>query len=705
MASPPPSSPSPSMPPPPPWMPPSPMLPGGMCENLCFIGSSDLTEDAICDDGGMGSQYESCSLGMDCADCGVRYYSPPPPALPPTSPSPLEPPPSSPAPSAPPPPSLPIALWPKLPPPAVPPSMPPPPLPSTPPLSPPDLGTLPMCDAGHFWHETARRCNPCPPGYYHPGPSSGTPSSPVLQCLPCAAGHYAAEAGATACHACPLGHYASTIASVACESCTHSAQLELTTTLAVAASSKQHCLCAQGAWLPEYPRIGGRSCTPCPHGATCAGADTLPVARAGFWSSEVELQRAIYGGGERIAVFWRCAAGEVACPGGSVSLNVTATCAPDRVGARCAACAEGKFPVGAQCADCTDPPWGPPLLTALLVVWPHAAVCMHPRSGALHHFIQAVQVLALLGTMPLAWPSGPAGFYISEALGAARITLQDPAISHFGCDQGAAWQTDSLAWGALMALPLLEAVALLCLQLVVYAVLRTVARLPTAETHARMASRMRQTYGYWLRVLALQWPGLVYRCLLRFRCEADPSASSDASMSASFVFLTISPPPSMPPLPSPPTPPTSPLLSPPPPSPQPPDYFISPSPPPPCSPLSPEPLFPPPPSPPLPMSPPTSPPRPLAPPGLAEELPPAMCTAAQRSTCRFPLRLGGPRYPAACARRDRHTHPATRTTRPSGARRTRGLWSILFCHPAERVGLGEAVFAVRAAFSDLGAPP
>ena len=140
-----------------------------------------------------------------------------------------------------------------------------------------------------------------------------------------------------------------------------------------------------------------------------------------------------------------------------------------------------------------------------------------------------------------------------------------------------------------------------------------------------MASRMRQTYGYWLRVLALQWPGLVYRCLLRFRCEADPSASSDASMSASFVFLTISPPPSMPPLPSPPTPPTSPLLSPPPPSPQPPDYFISPSPPPPCSPLSPEPLFPPPPSPPLPMSPPTSPPRPLAPPGLAEELPPAMC--------------------------------------------------------------------------------
>ena len=39
-----------------------------------------------------------------------------------------------------------------------------------------------------------------------------------------------------------------------------------------------------------------------------------------------------------------------------------------------------------------------------------------------------------------------------------------------------------------------------------------------------MEGRLRRTYGYWLKVVALQWPGMLYRAALRLRCEADPSA-------------------------------------------------------------------------------------------------------------------------------------------------------------------------------------
>jgi hypothetical protein len=57
--------------------------------------------DGVCDDGGPGSEYNSCSPGTDCTDCGGGVTSsPPPPSPPPPSPSP--PPPSPSPPSSPP---------------------------------------------------------------------------------------------------------------------------------------------------------------------------------------------------------------------------------------------------------------------------------------------------------------------------------------------------------------------------------------------------------------------------------------------------------------------------------------------------------------------------------------------------------------------------------------------------------------------------
>ncbi|MBE35815.1 MAG: hypothetical protein CMI16_09735 [Opitutaceae bacterium] len=80
---------SPSTPPspPPPIQPSAP--PGFTCSNACVGGTGGTHDnDGICDDGGAGAEYYSCQIGTDCADCGVRYVSPPPPTPPTPPPSP-----------------------------------------------------------------------------------------------------------------------------------------------------------------------------------------------------------------------------------------------------------------------------------------------------------------------------------------------------------------------------------------------------------------------------------------------------------------------------------------------------------------------------------------------------------------------------------------------------------------------------------------
>ena len=83
--------PPPSLPPPPPSppklppQPPSPPRPPTtpaevpICEESCHYPA-----DAFCDDGGPGSQYNICSFGSDCSDCGTRLASSPAPPPPPS---------------------------------------------------------------------------------------------------------------------------------------------------------------------------------------------------------------------------------------------------------------------------------------------------------------------------------------------------------------------------------------------------------------------------------------------------------------------------------------------------------------------------------------------------------------------------------------------------------------------------------------------
>jgi hypothetical protein len=46
----------------------------GQCTNTC-----NYAYDGDCDDGGPGNEYNICSLGTDCYDCGPRSQSSPPP--------------------------------------------------------------------------------------------------------------------------------------------------------------------------------------------------------------------------------------------------------------------------------------------------------------------------------------------------------------------------------------------------------------------------------------------------------------------------------------------------------------------------------------------------------------------------------------------------------------------------------------------------
>ena len=61
---------------------PPPYAPDAECSNECVWSG-----DGDCDDGGAGSEYMACHDGTDCADCGVRASSsPPPPYSPPLPP-------------------------------------------------------------------------------------------------------------------------------------------------------------------------------------------------------------------------------------------------------------------------------------------------------------------------------------------------------------------------------------------------------------------------------------------------------------------------------------------------------------------------------------------------------------------------------------------------------------------------------------------
>lgn len=60
---------------------------GRRLSNICLNYCADAGDDD-CDDGGAGSEYDSCDLGSDCDDCGVRTSTDSPTAAPTEAPTP-----------------------------------------------------------------------------------------------------------------------------------------------------------------------------------------------------------------------------------------------------------------------------------------------------------------------------------------------------------------------------------------------------------------------------------------------------------------------------------------------------------------------------------------------------------------------------------------------------------------------------------------
>ena len=169
-------APPPPPPPPPPGAPPPPYSPGNgvLCINACTfptpLGTTlDYTNNGACQDGGVGSTSALCPFGHDCADCGERWNSFPPPfapgggpALPPSPPPSPSPPPERPSPPKAPAPSPPAG------PPLSPPSPPegPPPVailagePSPPPAPPPSPPAYCTNDCGFSSDGACDDCGP-----------------------------------------------------------------------------------------------------------------------------------------------------------------------------------------------------------------------------------------------------------------------------------------------------------------------------------------------------------------------------------------------------------------------------------------------------------------------------------------------------------------------------------------------------------------
>ena len=132
------------------------------------------------------------------------------------------------------------------------------------------------------------------------------------------------------------------------------------------------------------------------------------MALPGYWSSAAELGRSSQSL-SRVPDFWPCASADYGCAGGEVASNSTARCARGHTGERCGGCEQGYYLLGAHCKRCPTA-WVPALMTALVVLWPHAVAFVGRGAGSALVAVSALQLLALCGHLQLWWPSGAAGF-------------------------------------------------------------------------------------------------------------------------------------------------------------------------------------------------------------------------------------------------------------------------------------------------------
>lgn len=146
------------------------------------------------------------------------------------------------------------------------------------------------CLAGYYAVTAADPCTPCPAGQFSQAAGSN-------KCVPCADGFYTNSTGSSTCTRCPAN----------------------SAIYSPPGDSLSKCLCVRDFYRN---RTGG--CDACPLGGTCAGMDTDPVAKPGYWNTA-----------NNPGFFYPCESDQ-ACPGGSID-----RCNPGYTGYMCSLCEKG----------------------------------------------------------------------------------------------------------------------------------------------------------------------------------------------------------------------------------------------------------------------------------------------------------------------------------------------------------------------------
>ena len=172
------------------------------------------------------------------------------------------------------------------------------------------------CGPGKY-RNLAGNCVVCPPGTYCPG------GNPALS-IPCAAGKFQSNSGASTCNNCPAGTYQANTGSTNCNQCAAG-------TFQASMGSTACNNCAAGSFQPN---TGSSSCPNCPAGTFQANTGSANCNQ--------------------------CAAGTFQASTGAASCNncVAGTFQSNAGSTSCFDCPAGTFQPGTGAANCVDCPAG-----------------------------------------------------------------------------------------------------------------------------------------------------------------------------------------------------------------------------------------------------------------------------------------------------------------------------------------------------------
>eukprot|EP00003_Mantamonas_plastica_P012794 TRINITY_DN2275_c0_g2_i6.p1 TRINITY_DN2275_c0_g2~~TRINITY_DN2275_c0_g2_i6.p1 ORF type:complete len:3957 (-),score=1070.32 TRINITY_DN2275_c0_g2_i6:2418-14288(-) len=206
------------------------------------------------------------------------------------------------------------------------------------------------------------------------------------------------------CQVCQQTFYANLQNQLECSPCPD----PISQTSPTQATSVLSCVCRE----QFYDRTA-TGCKPCPTGADCAGLDSKPIAKPGYWVSANNPEQ-----------FLRCANPD-ACPGGQ-----TAGCATGYTGRLCGDCQLRFYKLSGKCLPCPDNSQWIIILVVIALFFfcvGLRAFAQKSRSYSLMGIaLNNIQLMALFGTFSLNWPGVLNVFFDIFSLFLFNVELTSP---------------------------------------------------------------------------------------------------------------------------------------------------------------------------------------------------------------------------------------------------------------------------------------